>query len=109
MNLRVYFTTSLFTSRGLTPELSRPSRRQFLLNDFLMRLGKSRLGFNPEPSGITQQFIRALARDLSIQQLELAASIPSDICYGSLLLDPFWDPLRGDPRFEKMLASLAPK
>jgi len=22
---------------------------------------------------------------------------------------PFWDPLRGDPRFEKIVASLAPK
>jgi serine/threonine protein kinase/Flp pilus assembly protein TadD len=47
--------------------------------------------------------------DLAIQQLESAASIPSDICYGFLLLDPEWDPLRGDPRFEKILASLAPK
>jgi hypothetical protein len=24
-------------------------------------------------------------------------------------LDPFWDSLRGDPRFEKIVASLAPK
>jgi hypothetical protein len=24
-------------------------------------------------------------------------------------LHPFWDPLRGDPRFEKIVASLAPK
>ena len=29
--------------------------------------------------------------------------------YGSLKLLPFWDPLRGDPRFEKIVASLAPK
>jgi hypothetical protein len=26
-----------------------------------------------------------------------------------LKLFPFWDPLRGDPRFEKIVASLAPK
>jgi len=26
-----------------------------------------------------------------------------------LKLHPFWDPLRGDPRFEKIVASLAPK
>jgi hypothetical protein len=26
-----------------------------------------------------------------------------------LKLFPFWDPQRGDPRFEKILASLAPK
>ena len=29
--------------------------------------------------------------------------------YGALKLHPFWDPLRGDPRFEKIVASLAPK
>jgi len=26
-----------------------------------------------------------------------------------LKLFPFWDPLRGDPHFEKIVASLAPK
>jgi len=26
-----------------------------------------------------------------------------------LKLFPVWDPLRGDPRFEKIVASLAPK
>jgi len=29
--------------------------------------------------------------------------------YGALKLMPFWDPLRGDPRFEKIVDSLAPK
>jgi serine/threonine-protein kinase len=29
--------------------------------------------------------------------------------YGALKLLPYWDPLRGDPRFEKIVASLAPK
>jgi TolB-like protein/cytochrome c-type biogenesis protein CcmH/NrfG len=32
-----------------------------------------------------------------------------DIKYGQLKLDPYWDPLRKDPRFEKLLAELAPK
>jgi hypothetical protein len=31
------------------------------------------------------------------------------VSYGALKLLPFWDPLRGDPRFEKIVASLAPK
>jgi hypothetical protein len=31
------------------------------------------------------------------------------IAYGQLKLSPFWDPLRGYPRFEKIVASLAPK
>jgi TolB-like protein/Tfp pilus assembly protein PilF len=29
--------------------------------------------------------------------------------YGELKLLPYWDPLRGDPRFDKIVASLAPK
>ena len=31
------------------------------------------------------------------------------LSYGALKLLPFWDPLRGDPRFEKIVASLAPE
>ena len=31
------------------------------------------------------------------------------LSYGALKLFPFWDPLRGDPRFEKIVASLAPE
>jgi len=37
-----------------------------------------------------------------------AARIPGDLNYGYLRLHPFCDPLRGDPRFEKIVASLAP-
>jgi serine/threonine protein kinase/tetratricopeptide (TPR) repeat protein len=48
-------------------------------------------------------------RDRAIQQLEIAAKIPAGPDYGELRLSPMWDPLRGDPRFEKVVASLAPK
>jgi tetratricopeptide (TPR) repeat protein len=48
-------------------------------------------------------------RDLAIEQLETLAKIPAGVHYGDLRLDPDWDPLRGDPRFEKIVASLAPK
>jgi hypothetical protein len=34
---------------------------------------------------------------------------PLGSSYGALKLFPVWDPLRGDPRFEKIVASLAPK
>jgi len=47
--------------------------------------------------------------DLAIEQLETLAKIPAGASYGELRLDPSWDPLRGDPRFEKIVASLAPK
>ena len=48
-------------------------------------------------------------RDLAIEQLETLAKIPAGVSYGDIRLDPFWDPLRGDPRFEKIVASLAPR
>ena len=48
-------------------------------------------------------------KDLALKQLAEAAQLPSSLNYGSLRLHPDWDPLRGDPRFEKIVASLAPK
>jgi serine/threonine protein kinase/TolB-like protein/Flp pilus assembly protein TadD len=48
-------------------------------------------------------------RDLAVQQLETVAKIPGGPTYGELRLDPVWDSLRGDPRFEKIVAALAPK
>lgn len=48
-------------------------------------------------------------KDLAIGQLRAASSIPGYLSYGSLRLDPLWDPLRGEPRFENIVASLAPK
>ncbi len=48
-------------------------------------------------------------KDLAIEQLATAAHVPGTVCYGNLKLLPFWDPLRGDPRFEAIVNSLAPK
>ena len=48
-------------------------------------------------------------KDLACEQLAIAIRSPGDLSYGQLKLMPFWDPLRGDPRFEKIVASLAPK
>ena len=47
--------------------------------------------------------------DLAIEQLDAAAHIPGTLSYGNLKLLPFFDPFRGDPRFEKIVNSLAPK
>jgi serine/threonine protein kinase len=48
-------------------------------------------------------------KDLACQQLAIAVRPPSTVSYGQLKLLPQWDPLRGDPRFEKIVASIAPK
>jgi serine/threonine protein kinase/Tfp pilus assembly protein PilF len=48
-------------------------------------------------------------KDLACQQLTIAIRPPRMVTYGQLKLLPLWDPLRGDPCFEKLVASLAPK
>jgi TolB-like protein/Tfp pilus assembly protein PilF len=52
---------------------------------------------------------RAGETDLALEQLEAVIKIPGGPTYGELRLDPMWDVLRGNPRFEKIVASLAPK
>jgi tetratricopeptide (TPR) repeat protein len=48
-------------------------------------------------------------KDLALQALAELARTPGGITFGELKLQPQWDPLRGDPRFEPLVASLAPK
>jgi TolB-like protein/Tfp pilus assembly protein PilF len=48
-------------------------------------------------------------KNLACEELAIAVRPPSTVSYGRLKLLPFWDPLRGDPRFEAIVASLAPK
>ena len=48
-------------------------------------------------------------KDLALQALAELARTPGGITFGELKLQPQWDPLRGDPRFEQLVASLAPK
>jgi TolB-like protein len=51
-------------------------------------------------------------KDLACEQLATAVRYPNsglDLSYGDLKLMLWWDPLRGDPRFEKIVASLAPR
>ena len=44
----------------------------------------------------------------ALDLLEKVIHKPDGSNYGSLKLDQVWDPLRGNPRFEKIVASLAP-
>jgi tetratricopeptide (TPR) repeat protein len=51
-------------------------------------------------------------KDLALQRLAIIAPTAGGsliASYGVLKLMPFWDPLRGDPRFEQIVASFAPK
>ena len=44
-------------------------------------------------------------RDRALEQLEIVATIPNGPTYGDLLFNPCWDSLRGDPRFDKLVAA----
>jgi tetratricopeptide (TPR) repeat protein len=46
---------------------------------------------------------------LACEQLAILIRPPTGVRYGVLKLMPFWDPLRGEPCFEKIVASLGPK
>ncbi|MGI9088519.1 MAG: hypothetical protein ACR2HH_12400, partial [Chthoniobacterales bacterium] len=46
--------------------------------------------------------------DQAIEQLRIATKVPSYWSYGNLRLHPYWDALRGDPRFAEIVNSLAP-
>ena len=48
-------------------------------------------------------------KDAAFEQLRMAAKMPGVLSYGELRLHPKWDSLRGDPRFEQIVASLSPK
>jgi TolB-like protein/tRNA A-37 threonylcarbamoyl transferase component Bud32/Tfp pilus assembly protein PilF len=49
-------------------------------------------------------------KDRASEVLVEATKLPGGVVnYGDLRLSPLWDPLRGEPRFEAIVASLAPK
>jgi TolB-like protein/class 3 adenylate cyclase/Flp pilus assembly protein TadD len=54
-------------------------------------------------------YAQAGEADRAFNLLDKVAKIPFGVSYGSLKLDSVWDPLRRDPRFDKIVASLAPK
>src|SRR2546425_1133312 len=90
--------------------------------DLALDEGRRAIGLTPlekdviNGSRVLQYFAITAAwagdKELALQQLEagLRAPVASEmLSYGALKLFPVWDPLRGDPRFEKIVASLAPK
>jgi hypothetical protein len=47
--------------------------------------------------------------DLSFEILNTLAKAPGGLYFGQLKRDSYWEPLPKDPRFDKLLAELAPK
>ena len=47
-------------------------------------------------------------KNSALEQLTILTRLPVGLTYGELKLNPQWDTLRGDPRFEEIVASLSP-
>ena len=48
-------------------------------------------------------------KNLAIEQIGATLRIPCTLSYGNLKLHPYWDPLRGDLRFERIVTDLEAK
>jgi hypothetical protein len=48
---------------------------------------------------------RACTWHVALEQLEIVAKIPAGPSYGDFKFNPCWDPLRGDKRFDKIVAA----
>jgi TolB-like protein/Tfp pilus assembly protein PilF len=59
--------------------------------------------------GLAQVYTWTNEPDRAIELLQKLAAMPSYVNYARLKLHPMWNPLRGDPRFDKIVNSLAPK
>jgi len=59
--------------------------------------------------GLAQVYTWTGDRDRAIELVQKLVSMPGYTNYGHLKLHPRWAPLRGDPRFEKVVDSLTPK
>jgi hypothetical protein len=59
--------------------------------------------------GLAQVYTWSNEPDRAIELLQELVTMPGYTNYARLKLHPMWNPLRGDPRFEKIVNSLAPK
>ena len=58
--------------------------------------------------GLAQVYTWTGETDKAIELVRRLMKMPGYLTYGYLKVDPSWDPLRSDPRFEQFVASLAP-
>lgn len=58
---------------------------------------------------LAQIYAWTCEKDLAIEQIAAVERVPNLLSSGLLKLHPRWDSLRSDPRFGKIVNSLAPK
>ncbi len=75
----------------------------------LLPISKDAIAGTDFAANLAQIYAWTGEKDLAIEQIAAVERVPNELSYGFLKLHPYWDSLRGDPRFEKIIASLAPK
>jgi TolB-like protein/Flp pilus assembly protein TadD len=76
----------------------------------LLPISKDALSGTFLATNLAEIYLWTGEKDLALSQIALVVSVPNRyLPYGALKLHPTWDTLRSDPRFEKILAALAPK
>ena len=71
----------------------------------LMPIAKSSLHGPCHVTNLALVYAWTGERDRALEQLEIVAKIPDGPTYGDLRFNPCWDSLRGDPRFDKIVAA----
>jgi TolB-like protein/cytochrome c-type biogenesis protein CcmH/NrfG len=71
----------------------------------LQPIAKESLNGPPRVTNLALVYAWTGERERALEQLEIVATIPNGPTYGDLLLNPCWDSLRGDPRFDKIVAA----
>jgi hypothetical protein len=71
-------------------------------------------GLNAYDTPLTQQGLAQVytwtgQHDRAFEVIERLVKLPGYLSYGHLLHDPAWEPLREYPRFQAIVASLAPR
>ena len=106
--------------------LSHPRRTECLLTSPSLMLGSEKSNrlssrrsepsrhetdaINKPPAEVMLAQIQALfgERDAAIAAIPHLLKVPAGINVADLRFDPFWDPLRKDPRFQKLVAEKKP-
>ena len=89
------------------------------LNEEAVKIARAAIEMRPiSENPLAGPFVAAIAAsvyawanqpDPAFEQLNVLVKMPSFfVNYGDLKTNPNWDPLRKDPRFDKLLAELAP-
>ena len=61
-------------------------------------------------ANVALMYVWANRPDLAWEQIDIVSRLPNPrLTYGDLKTNPCWDPLRKDPRFDKLVAQVAPR